>query len=134
MGALDPVQYTRCARYLQWQGVQLGSDDGVAIGQRMLGCHTCQSVCPYNSGATYQPPIMVGHEVFLAALEGKKGLQTYADCLGNNYLRPAKLLVLGLNCAYNAGDDTYLAYADRLLAFPDERVVEATRAYIARFA
>ena len=123
----DPMQ---CVRYWQAKGFQPGSAQARAMGNRLLGCHTCQEVCPYNAKARRVPPLVDGHSLFLAALQGKKGLLPYADSLGNNYLRPAKLLCLALNCAVNAADPTYLAYVDRLLSFPDERVVKATQAYI----
>ena len=130
-GTFDP---TLCVRFWQAKGVDPGSSRAQAMGSRLLGCHTCQDVCPYNARAVHIAPLVDGHQLFLAALDGKKGLLPFADCLGNNYLRPAKLLCLALNCAINSGNSAYLAYVDRLLAFPDPRVVAATQAYVRAMA
>lgn len=129
-GALDQgFSAQKCVRTWQGKGFDVGTKEGKQMGQRLLGCHSCQDVCPYNAHAVHVAPLIDGHQLFLAALEGKKGLLPFADCLGNNYLRPAKLLCLALNCAANRKDDRYIQYMEQLLAFPDERVSRAALAY-----
>jgi uncharacterized protein YjbK len=100
------------------------------MGQRVLGCHTCQKVCPLNSKAAV-PAEIDGAALLLAAIEGKKALEPFAEYLGNNYLRPAKLVALSLNALANAKDGRWRAQALRAREkYADERVQRAVDRYL----
>ena len=121
----------KCLRSLQSEGYVQDALLARRMGQRILGCHTCQLVCPVNHAPTV-PAEVDGERLFEAALEGKRALMPYADCLGNNYLRPAKLVALGLNALGNAGDARYREQAVQARErFDDDRVRLAVDRYLA---
>ncbi len=122
----------KCLRNLQKQGYIADNGEAKRMGQRVLGCHTCQMVCPVNAVPAV-PAEVDGAALLQAAVEGKKALEPYADSLGSNYLRPAKLVALCLNALGNAGDGRWrdLALQARR-KYADERVQKAVDRYLAQ--
>lgn len=130
-GALSDLEgMERCFRSLQNNGYIEDPVVARRMGQRVLGCHTCQLACPVNFAPTVAAEVD-GEALFKAAIEGKHALQPFADCLGTNYLRPARLASLCLNALTNAGDNRFRAQAiaarDKL---KDERVDKAVDRYL----
>lgn len=120
----------KCLRAMQSAGYVEDALAAKRMGQRVLGCHTCQKVCPLNDLPTV-PPEVDGVALLRAAVEGKRALEPFADCLGGNYLRPAKLVALSLNALANAKDGRWRELALRARAkYADERVQKAVDRYL----
>lgn len=102
----------RCLRSRQFEFANLS--DGLAtraMGNRVLGCNTCQFVCPKNAplAARHRIPddtyrAMFDLDTFLAACVAPRFRETeYAKIVGYNFAKPMKLLsfVLSAMLAHN---------------------------------
>ena len=120
----------KCLRQMQSAGYVEDEAAAKRMGQRVLGCHTCQKVCPLNELPTV-PPEVDGVALLKAAIEGKRALEPFAKSLGNNYLRPAKLVALALNALANAKDVRWRDEAIKAREkYADERVQKAVDRYL----
>ncbi len=112
--------YTRCLRNHQNSGFIEDESVAAAMGNRVMGCDVCQSVCPLNRRLPVNLPdesreSMLGLEsIFNACMDGKKALEPYREMLGGNYLRPARLLALVINAMTNS--DTPEKYSQQVKA------------------
>ncbi len=132
-GAIQPPDFCRDKCLREWQGKgEFPIEVAKAMGSRVLGCHTCQAVCPVNVGKIPTAPIVDGDALWQGVIEGKKGLLPFGDLLGHNYLRPVKLGVLCLNALANARDPQAKEVAAQWLTHPDERLRLAARRYLER--
>ena len=120
----------KCLRQMQSAGYVEDELAAKRMGQRVLGCHTCQKVCPLNDLPTV-PQEVDGVELLKAAIEGKRALEPFAESLGKNYLRPAKLVALLLNALANAKDNRWREEALKAREkFDDPRVQKAVDRYL----
>lgn len=131
VGAIgEKLDGERCLRSRQQEGYIAEEEVAKKMANRVLGCHTCQMACPLNTAACV-PPSVDGEALLRAATSGKRALLPFADCLGNNYLRPARLTALCLNALTNARDGRFrelaLAARDR---FDEPMVQRAVDRYL----
>ncbi|MBQ7653235.1 MAG: CYTH domain-containing protein [Clostridia bacterium] len=98
------------------------------LGNKVLGCNECQKACPKNTTERSSP--VVDEEFFYDCVKGKKAMEKYVDILGRNYLRPARFIANCLNAFINNKDYSKFEIAEKLLDFPDERVVLSAKRYL----
>lgn len=131
VGALDDGFCRRlCLRQRQAAGYEADETIARRMGQRVLGCHTCQTVCPVNQGVAAVEPIVDGEALWHAVQQGKQALAAWGPMLGYNYLRPVKLTALLLNALGNGRDRRFAAQAQALTNHTDERVRLAAGRYL----
>lgn len=135
MGAIEEHAFDaqKCLRTWQGKG-ELPPEIAKANGKRILGCHTCQIVCPLNCAIPVAKPLIDGQALWQGVKEGSKGLMPFESLLGRNYLRPVKLAALCLNALANSRDDSAKETAKGWLTHPDGRLREAAKRYLAAVA
>ncbi len=122
---------TLCLRYTQEHSTDL-SVDGARLSRYLWGCNACQVACPCNrvepetKDAPYLDPVVF----FESCLAGKKQLtELYGAVLGDNYIRPHKLLALAVILLANMNIRSVAQKVAALAKHPDERVRNAVRYY-----
>jgi len=133
MKAIEPHAFwaDKCLRAWQGKG-ELPREIALANANRVLGCHTCQVVCPLNVGVPRVPARVDGQALWEGVKSGAKGLEPFADLLGRNYLRPVKLGVLMLGALAAQRDDRAKEAAKMWLEHPDGRLRSAAKEYLER--
>ena len=117
-----------CVRQLQDEVYIENERLASLLGNKVLGCNECQKACPKNTAE--RCPKTVDEEFFFDCVKGKKAMEKYVDILGRNYLRPARFISNCLNAFINNQDYSKYEVAQKLLDFPDERVVKSAKRYI----
>ncbi len=105
----NAFEQASCIRQLQEDGAKwdLKYLDVQRMGNRIIGCDICQKVCPLNAeiGEVEMPPKlaeMLDIDNFIAMTsKGKSACTELIEFIGYNYLRPNKLLSIGLSVAIN---------------------------------
>ncbi|MBR2984659.1 MAG: CYTH domain-containing protein [Clostridia bacterium] len=124
----------KCIRFIQEKEEDF-SQIGEVLKNLFWGCNACQTACPLNdkkpqpSSAEYLDP----YKMFQLSIQGKKALQqVYGSILGDNYIRPRKLLALSIvalaNCNRFDCKDQVLEFENH----PDERVRNAVKYFLSR--
>ena len=136
-GAIGPdgIHPTRCLRFLMSQPQQLAPDRYAAMGDRILGCETCQRVCPMNRGQRADAPSPAQSAPFsLERLLTAPDLDAVAAQIGRNYARKGRLQLQAALAAANTGRTDLAAAIRALEDQPYEPLARAARWAAARLA
>lgn len=121
----DGFHVERCIRYWMMPGKPVPVDIRSAMGNRLIGCDTCQRCCPHNSTpaapAAEPVPLMrllTEHKAVAEELKGK---------IGANLTLPNRLLAQACMIAGCSGREDLLPALDALGEHPSEAVREYAR-------
>ncbi len=127
---------SRCVRELQNEGYMEDENAASLFGNRVWGCNTCQLVCPVNRkikrAAFVLPEALSAQKLFFSALKGKIGLTEYKNILGENYIRPVRLLTLAINAMTNSGDKSCYEQIKALSGHSEQKIRKASIRYLER--
>jgi epoxyqueuosine reductase QueG len=129
-GAIDGqgIHPTRCLRFLMSQPQRLGPDRYAAMGDRILGCETCQQVCPLNRDQRPAPPDPAQSAPFsLERLLTAPDLDAVAALIGRNYARKGRLQLQAALAAANTGRADLAGPVGALRDQPYEPLAQAAR-------
>jgi epoxyqueuosine reductase len=121
------VTPSKCIRYHMLSSDFIPSDIREKMGDKMLGCDICQSVCPFNKKGILDAILPANEEMELFNIgdildEWPAGLKNrmnkMGDLIGNNYARAQKILSTAIVLAGNSGDQAYVPALVRLLGHP----------------
>lgn len=104
----------KCLRNFQ-DLIDLGSEeDRKAQKNRIIGCDTCQRVCPYNENVKEKPAPQELYEfcrlenLLLKAREGRKSLVFLEKYVGKNFLRVNRIRRMTINAILNSDDENLI--------------------------
>ena len=140
-GAICDDGFTRSKCLRQWQfdfADFENKDQRQLLGNRILGCNTCQIHCPFNHEIAKQAaePAAEYKELFqldiLAAKTCLPGFRDseYADVFGRNYAKPMKILSFALNAMLNDEPDQHAEIVQQCLRTGNPNAKPMLRKYL----
>lgn len=131
-GALDENGMShpeRCLRNFIMEGVVVPENLRKGIGSRLIGCDTCQRVCPMQRSNTQFERSKYTLDEFITedATEFSKAAGRLADEIGRNAARPQRIRAQAALLAGNSGQKRYLPVLENWSNMPFPAVSEHAR-------
>ena len=123
-GALDGEGFhrERCLRNWQLGGQPVPESLRAAMGNRLIGCDTCQCCCPHNPAPQGQSHDRISLQWMLQ--EPKQVAASLKTQIGSNLALPNRVLTQACLLAGNSGDASLLPLLETLCGHPSPLVAE----------